>query len=686
MRHRRHRLQVSTFPFLAVLLCTMGSLILVLLVIDRQGKAGARAKAILEARKLAEEDAQTVAARRAEFERRQLDLHHRLEREADDLAKQAGELHHQSDDTDAAIRAAAAKFEELHRRIRSEHDKLKENAQFLGSKKASQEEKSKESEAMQVRLRRLAADLNTLERALADLRTARERQKNSYSVIPYKGKYGDDRHPIYVECSGHGLLFHPDRSTLEGYELSSVDIREAFEQRLARHHLVQAKADSHDGRPYVLMLLRPSGVRNYYRTLGAMVGLGVDFGYELVDEDWTFEFPDDREPPTQPWMSASVSHAVDLPEGQRSPAPSAPAPDGVFGKQGIGVAGGSGRGGLWGGPNGLADGVPLVRHGMITGGDGPAFDPYHPPGYFGGLRGPGFGAGGGGPGFFSVGNGGTNPGMMAQASAGATGGVGFAPGGSGGGPGGPGGVSGSGGPGGTGGGPGTGIGGPNRVPGGVVGGGSVADNGRGGSGPGDGRGLPGGSGPGQGTGNVPGGVGFGPIGSGGQGPGTGPGGTGFGPSGPYAGPGVGPGGVPGSGPGGSGTGNGPGGTGFSPSGPYAGGQGVGTGATGPGDGQPGGPGGVGGTGNGPGGTGFSPSGPYAGGQGVGTGATGPGDGQPGGGPGGVPGSPNGAGARQRRLGDRRSHERRHDRVPRHSQRSERREWRKWFGQWLPWQR
>ena len=34
MKRRRHALQVSTFPFLAVLLCAMGSLILLLLVID----------------------------------------------------------------------------------------------------------------------------------------------------------------------------------------------------------------------------------------------------------------------------------------------------------------------------------------------------------------------------------------------------------------------------------------------------------------------------------------------------------------------------------------------------------------------------------------------------------------------------------------------------------------------------
>lgn len=35
---KRKKLEVSTFPFLAVLLCTMGSLILLLLVMDKKAK------------------------------------------------------------------------------------------------------------------------------------------------------------------------------------------------------------------------------------------------------------------------------------------------------------------------------------------------------------------------------------------------------------------------------------------------------------------------------------------------------------------------------------------------------------------------------------------------------------------------------------------------------------------------
>src|SRR5262249_12201478 len=77
MRRPRRRLSVSTFPFLAVLLCAMGSLILLLLVIDRPAKAGARAMGWQAAQKLAEAQGR--------FNRRQQDSARRADRMLVDL-------------------------------------------------------------------------------------------------------------------------------------------------------------------------------------------------------------------------------------------------------------------------------------------------------------------------------------------------------------------------------------------------------------------------------------------------------------------------------------------------------------------------------------------------------------------------------------------------------------------------
>src|SRR5215468_8721965 len=89
MRRPRRKLEVSTFPFLAVLLCAMGSLILLLLVIDRRAKAVARAKAIAVAQALEAEDTQAAAERAAELERRRQALHAVLENEAQEVRGKA---------------------------------------------------------------------------------------------------------------------------------------------------------------------------------------------------------------------------------------------------------------------------------------------------------------------------------------------------------------------------------------------------------------------------------------------------------------------------------------------------------------------------------------------------------------------------------------------------------------------
>src|SRR5437016_3722328 len=96
MKRRRHKLEVSTFPFLAVLLCAMGSLILLLLVIDRRARAVALAKAARAAEEAAhrveEQDSARVEARRAELDRRRQALHALLLQQDQSLRDKAGKV------------------------------------------------------------------------------------------------------------------------------------------------------------------------------------------------------------------------------------------------------------------------------------------------------------------------------------------------------------------------------------------------------------------------------------------------------------------------------------------------------------------------------------------------------------------------------------------------------------------
>src|SRR6478672_6720685 len=123
MRRSRRKLEVNTFPFLAVLLCAMGSFILLLMIMDRRAKIAAQNKAqdaYLAQKLLAEE--RREKAREEAFEQakktqdelnaqakalwivRKVKLHSDLQAEEDALAVQI-----------AQAMAALGKLDELDR-------------------------------------------------------------------------------------------------------------------------------------------------------------------------------------------------------------------------------------------------------------------------------------------------------------------------------------------------------------------------------------------------------------------------------------------------------------------------------------------------------------------------------------------------------------------------------------------
>src|SRR5262249_35035423 len=131
-------------------------------------------------------------------------------------------------------------------------------------------------------------ELGRLEQTLAAVKAARRQAQQKYSVVPYRGARGDNRQPIYIECAATGVIFHPDRFTVPGSEVSRLTVRSEVEHRTA------AGTDADKGkeeRAYLLLLVRPDGILNYYCTAEALKGLPVAFGYELIDADWVLDFP-----------------------------------------------------------------------------------------------------------------------------------------------------------------------------------------------------------------------------------------------------------------------------------------------------------------------------------------------------------------------------------------------------------
>jgi hypothetical protein len=355
MRRRRQRLQVSTFPFLAVLLCTMGSLILLLLVLDRRAKIVAlhkvrddfaRVKADKDRReqerlrKAAEDERQA-----AEWQRRRDQLRAALADQEQELVAQVEQARGKVADAEATLRAEQARATELRQQLQTAQGNLRAEQETVKAQQAASAKAAELTEAAKRELARQALELEQLEQTLAQLKALRERQKNTYSLVPYLGKRGDSRQPVYVECAGGGLVFHPDATPLPEMSLTSETVRAEVEKRVARQRgAVPAGQDAL--RPYVLMLIRPDGILNYYHAQQALGGMKVDFGYELVEADWVLDFSGKADVTPPAWTAGAKAPPLPGASAVPSPPPPAGARIGVAGSAPAQVAppGGSGKG------------------------------------------------------------------------------------------------------------------------------------------------------------------------------------------------------------------------------------------------------------------------------------------------------------------------------------------------------
>ncbi|MCI0463265.1 MAG: hypothetical protein L0Z62_40480, partial [Gemmataceae bacterium] len=306
MRRRRQGLQVSTFPFLAVLLCAMGSLILLLLVIDRRAKVVAQVKAQQAAAKAVAENEKAAAARREELERRRQALHAALAEQDQQVRTQINAVQERTESTLKSVQTEEARVRALQEQVQVERDRLTQGEEEIVARRVEAERLTQQAKGSQAELARLTADLQRMEQTLVDLKAARQRQPQRYSVVPYRGRRGDNRRPLYVECTAHGLVFHPDRLTLPSLTVTAQDVRAEIERRIERQRAAGAGVPGKPGeKAYLLMLVRPDGIVTYYHTQAFLKGLPLDFGYEFIDAEWILDFPEEENAPTsQPWMTA----------------------------------------------------------------------------------------------------------------------------------------------------------------------------------------------------------------------------------------------------------------------------------------------------------------------------------------------------------------------------------------------
>ncbi len=287
---------VQLFPFLAVLLCTMGALILLLMLIAQQARATAEAEA----------EAARVAAR-AEAARSKVD-NAELERKRDDLQWRIKQLAAAREKTLAdvgTLREQLSHLEEHSARLRKQLDEMSAADKLLASRSTTTDEEKAKLEAELADLRAKIADAKLkLEQAKAAGRKAQ-----AFAVVPYDGSNGTRRRPIYIECRGDAVVLQP-----EGTKFLPVDFAGSLGPsnplascvRLVSETITRDNRYAEGEQPYPLLLVRPSGIGAYYKAREAMQSWDSDFGYELIDEDWPLEFP-----PADPLLAQMLTKTAD---------------------------------------------------------------------------------------------------------------------------------------------------------------------------------------------------------------------------------------------------------------------------------------------------------------------------------------------------------------------------------------
>jgi len=261
---------ISLFPFLAVLICTMGTLILLLIVIARNAKAQHLAEnGAKETRKVIDdielETGMTGAVTESLLESRNL------------TAKQ--------------IEEERGKIAVLEKQAEKLTAGIDQTLKFLESRKTDASDD--ELAPLRETLRRKQSERETLEAEYEKLREEYAGGKRSYAIVPYRGPNGTFKRPIYIECTEDKIIVQP-----EGIVFTEMDFIAASHPDNPLDAAVRAAFQYYTGHgavepglePYPLIIVRPGGIDAYYAVREALRSWNDNFGYELVDGDWKLQF------------------------------------------------------------------------------------------------------------------------------------------------------------------------------------------------------------------------------------------------------------------------------------------------------------------------------------------------------------------------------------------------------------
>ena len=266
-RRDRKGLSPSLFPFLAVLVCTLGTLILLLALVAQNATNAAEqtARKQVPNPKAQMSEGLSVSDVDALLEEQVF----RVKELVSFREEQTEELGERRD----ALTYIEEQLASTRERLNQLNDEI---ARF-------NDESAETAEIDQQMLKTVQQQVDTEKQTLAKLREKAENQTPRIVIVPHKGPNGTDRRPIYLECTSEGLTIFPEgnRITLEELERAaeSTNPLDAALRTIRLHALGQY---SDAAPPYPLLVVRPDGIEAYAAARGAMRDWDDQFGYELV--------------------------------------------------------------------------------------------------------------------------------------------------------------------------------------------------------------------------------------------------------------------------------------------------------------------------------------------------------------------------------------------------------------------
>src|SRR5207245_6634170 len=110
-------------------------------------------------------------------------------------------------------------FRQQQQRLAAEKDRYALLGKSVAARKVELAQTGKQDKATEAFRKQMTADLMNLEQTLADLTALRKRERQTFSLVPYKGYRGENRKPVYLECTATGWTLH--RSEEHTSELQS---------------------------------------------------------------------------------------------------------------------------------------------------------------------------------------------------------------------------------------------------------------------------------------------------------------------------------------------------------------------------------------------------------------------------------------------------------------------------------